>query len=133
MLSSLKLLIATWIVSSLYFTTGTYVLSPANGDMSQATVTANPTPNGAGDWRNKSRVLVVMTWTGSPVGTAQLYCSADNKNFVAYGAQAAISGAGPYAWDLVGTGCLWGSVVYTKTSGSGTLTVTESSNNPPPN
>lgn len=115
---------------SLKTATGTYVLTPANGDMSQATVTASPTPGGAGDNRHKRWVVVVANWSGSPVGTAQLYCSADNSNFFPVGGAQTVSGTGPVAWDVVDSGCHWLSVVYTRTSGSGTLSVTESSKAP---
>ena len=111
------------------YTSGVYTLQPANGDMSQATVTAVPTQGGAGDNHLKKNTLVVASWSGSsPSGTIQLYGSADNITFVPLGTAVTVSGnTGATAWDVVGTGALWLSVVYTKTSGTGTLTVTESS------
>lgn len=112
---------------SLKTATGTYLLSPTNGDMSQATVTAVPVSGQAGDNRQKRFVSVVLTWTGSPVGSAQLYCSADQNNYIPLGTSLAVSGTGPVGWDVVDSGCHWLSVIYTKTSGSGTLTVSESS------
>lgn len=118
------------LMLGLKFASGPFTLSPTNGDMSQSAVTAVPKVNGAGDARQKRFIAIVMTWTGSPVGNAQLYCSADNVNFFPVGTSMAVSGAGPVAWDVIDSGCLWFSVVYTKTSGSGTLTVTESSKAP---
>jgi hypothetical protein len=112
---------------SLKTATGTYALTPTNGDMSQATVTASPVSGQAGDMRQKRFVAVVASWTGSPVGSAQLYCSADQNNFIPLGTPLAVSGTGPVGWDIVDSGCHWLAVIYTKTSGSGTLTVSESS------
>lgn len=114
---------------SVPYTQGVYTLQPANGDMSQTTVTAVPTPNGPGDNHLKKNTLVVASWTGSsPAGSLQLYGSADAVNYVPLGTAQAVSGnSGSAAWDVVGTGALWLSVVYTKTSGTGTLVVTESS------
>jgi len=111
------------------YTSGVYVLAPANGDMSQATVTAVPTRGGTGDNRLKKNTLIVATWSGtSPSGTIQLYGSVDNITFVPLGNPVTVSGnIGATAWDVVGTGSLWLSVVYTKVSGTGTLTVSESS------
>jgi len=123
-----KILLLT-LMLGLKFASGTFTLSPTNGDMSQSTVTAVPKVNGAGDNRQKRFVSVVAKWTGtSPVGSLQLYGSPDNVNFFPIGTAMAVSGnTGLAAWDVIDSGALYLSVVYTKTSGTGTLVVTESS------
>lgn len=105
------------------FKSGVWALTPTNGDMSQATVTANPISNGAGDARHDRWTAVVAAWTGSPVGTLQLYGSVDQLQYIPMGTAVAVSGAGNYGWDVVETGFQFFQLVYTKNSGSGTLAV----------
>lgn len=99
------------------FSNGTLTVSNT-GDMSQATLTS-----AALDVRHLRWVGIQAVMTGAPVGTLQLYGSADNTTFTAVGTAAAISAAGNYVWDIVDTGLAYWQVGYAKTSGTGTLTV----------
>lgn len=64
-------------------------------------------------------------WTGSPVGTLKLQISNDNANWTDYtGSSTSVSGAGNFVWNLVYAGFPWVRVVYTFSSGTGSLSVT---------
>lgn len=92
------------------------------GDMSQATVTSN------------SQQLVQMAvasiqavFTGSPVGTLKLQISNDNSNWTDYtNSSVSVTTSGNFLWNLVSVGFQYVRVVYTKSSGTGSLTVTVS-------
>lgn len=94
------------------------------GDMSKTSNTSAATLDGVGDIRHVRFVMPYLVWTGtSPVGSAQLEVSPDNINWFNIGSAVAVSGnTGKYSWDVIDTGALWVRVVYTKTSGTGTLT-----------
>jgi hypothetical protein len=62
--------------------------------------------------------------TGSPVGTFTLEASVDGTNFATItNSSQAVSGADSVLWNLAGKGFAWVRVVYTRTSGTGTLAV----------
>jgi len=108
-------------------------LTPTSGDMSQATVTAGPMNVMAG-----AAACIQIAWTGSPTGTLQLQGSAGAPT-TGGSSQAATwpgpwsniglpvslpisTGATSWVWDIVSTGLSAVQVVYTKTSGTGTIT-----------
>jgi len=67
---------------------------------------------------------VYAKWTGSPVGIIKLQISVDGINFVDYsGSQTAVNGAGDALWEITTAFYNKIQVVYTFTSGSGTLNV----------
>jgi len=105
------------------FSSGTFTLSPTNGDMSQATVTATATTDGAGDVRRQRFVAIQATATGAPVGSIKLRGSVDGTTFSDMGSASAISAASTTAWDIIDSGFAFFQVLYTKTSGTGTLAV----------
>lgn len=87
--------------------------------MSQATVS---TP--ALNVRTTGFMSIQAVWTGSPVGTIALKFSNDNVTYTDYsGSAVAVSGAGDTGWLLDSVEFYWIKVVYTKTSGTGSLTV----------
>lgn len=120
----------------------TLAVSPAvyvtnNGDMSQATLTCGPV-----DMRTTGRGFAFQAvYTGAPVGTLQLQVALNqpslagqgsnpgaggtwgNSTFTNYGSAVSVNGAGSYLWDVIGTNVSAAQVVYTKTSGTGTLVV----------
>lgn len=79
-------------------------------------------------------------WTGSPVGTLKLQVSndlvkipvsgsadmaANVVNWTDYtGSSQAVSGAGDFMFNLLSNGYYWIRLVYTRSSGTGTLNVT---------
>lgn len=68
---------------------------------------------------------VQAVYAGSPTGTLKLQISNDNVNWTDYsGSSQAISAAGSFAYLLADIGYPWLRVVYTFTSGTGTLNVT---------
>lgn len=70
---------------------------------------------------------VQAVFTGSPVGVLKLQISNDNSNWTDYGgSEQSISAAGNFAWNLANIGYQYVRLVYTKTSGSGALSVTVS-------
>lgn len=108
-----------------------------NGDMSQASLTAGPV-----DMRSMQRGFAMQAvYTGSPTGTLQLQvCLGQpsatgggtnpgaggtwgNSTWTNYGTSVPVSAAGNYLWDVIGCNASAAQVVYTRTSGSGTLTV----------
>ena len=82
---------------------------------------------------------IQLVFTGSPVGTFKLQCSNDQGNPVTptqteqnsgvvhwtdvASSSTSVSGAGNILFDVQNTGYRWVRVVYTASSGSGTLTV----------
>lgn len=79
-----------------------------------------------------SNIDIQAVFTGSPVGTLKLQTSDDvvpncslATNWSDYtGSSSAVSGAGNFTWHISGTGTRCMQVVYTFTSGSGSLNVT---------
>lgn len=94
------------------------------GDMSQTTLTSTTKLGNVGDIRQDRFIMPYIKWTGtSPVGSAQLQLSPNNTDWANVGAAIPVSGnAGTFFWDEIDTGAHWLRVVYTKTSGTGTLT-----------
>lgn len=70
---------------------------------------------------------VQAVFTGSPVGSIKLQISNDSSNWTDYtGSATSISAAGDVAWNLSNIGYRYLRVVYTRTSGTGSLSVTVS-------
>jgi len=107
--------------------------STNNGDLSQATVTIGPF-----DVRSIPAAAVQIGWSGSPVGTLQLQgttgqpTQSSNQANTWPGPWAVIgspvslplsTGGTSQAWDLAQTGMSAVQVVYTRTSGTGTVTL----------
>lgn len=108
-------------------------LSVSNsGDMSQATLTS-----GILDVRSHSYTGVQAVYTGAPVGSLQMQAAfgqpdapSTGSNNSAWGAATwtpigtavPITAASSYIFDLIGTAVSAVRFVYTKTSGTGTLT-----------
>ncbi len=88
------------------------------GDMSQATLTSSSV-----DMTEFALGAIQAVFTGAPVGTFKLQISNDGTTFSDYtGSSAAISAAGDFIWNLVDAGYLSVRLVYTKTSGTGSVT-----------
>lgn len=69
-------------------------------------------------------VVFYAKWTGSPVGSIKLQVSIDDVNYVDLPSSSqAVSGAGDFMWNVTDTNYDKIKVVYTFTSGSGTLNV----------
>jgi len=89
-----------------------------NGDMStdvESTVTDMSKTNG---------YSVYAKWTGSPVGTIKLKASLDDINFVDItGSETAVNSTGEVLWEVTSAFYDKLKVVYTSTSGTGTLNV----------
>ena len=75
------------------------------------------------DMSNTESFSVQAVWTGSPVGTIKLQVSTNGTTFVDVpDSVTPVSGTGNAIWDgYTGTGCDKIQVVYTPSSGSGTL------------
>lgn len=68
---------------------------------------------------------IQAVYTGSPVGTLKLQISNDDITWTDYsGSGAAVSGAGDFMWNISNVAFPLIRVVYTKTSGSGSLDIT---------
>lgn len=96
----------------------------ASGDMEQTTITST-----AMDLTYVQQYSVQAVYTGSPVGTFKLQLSNDNApcssavNWTDYSSSSqAISAAGNYAWNVSFSNYHCVRLVYTRDSGSGTLT-----------
>lgn len=106
----------------------------SSGDLSQATVTIGPL-----DVRWTPAAAIQLAWTGSPVGTLQLQGttgqpSTSNSShtntwpgpWTPMGSPVSLplTGSGTsYIWDIVSTGLSAVQIVYTRTSGTGTVTL----------
>jgi hypothetical protein len=114
----------------------TLALNPTSGDMSQATVTIGPLNVQAG-----AAACIQIAWSGSPTGTLQLQGTTGAPT--SGGSSQAATWPGPwsnvgtavslplstggtsYVWDIVSTGLSAFQVVYTRTSGTGTITTAQ--------
>lgn len=95
-----------------------------NCDMSQGLITT-----GAIDLTYNLNYSIQAVWTGSPVGTIKLQVTNDiggcGPNWSDYSnSSQVVSGAGDFAWIASQASYHCVRVVYTRTSGSGTLNVT---------
>lgn len=93
-----------------------------NGDMSAATLTSTPT-----NIINKDNVAIALVWTGSPVGTFAVNVSQDKTTWIPLTLSTtpvASGSAGSIGLDLNQLAFPHIQVVYTKTSGTGTLNCT---------
>ena len=97
------------------------------GDCSQAAVYTQFI-----DMRRRRLCALFATFSGTPVGTLQLYgnvqpvqsaIAATDPSWVAIGPAIQVNGAGTQVLDLIDTGCLYLMWVFTRTSGSGGLAV----------
>jgi len=70
---------------------------------------------------------IQIVWTGTPVGEFKLQGSLDSgapTNWTDItGSEESVSAAGDLLWNATGVGYKWVRLVFTSTSGSGTLTV----------
>jgi len=90
------------------------------GDMSQATLTSTVVPLSECTYCSFQYV-----YTGSPVGTIQVQASNDNVNFTNIDRSLInITAAGSSVVNLSEIGYIYARVLYTKTSGTGSLTIT---------
>lgn len=89
-----------------------------SGDMSAASVTSD-----SFTVQHTPIVCIELNWAGAaPVGTAQLQGSVSGLNWFNVGSTVAVSGAsGTVQVTDANAGYLFARVVYTRTSGSGTL------------
>lgn len=97
-----------------------------NGDMSQASITSSVT-----NLEFLDNIGVQLNFTGSPTGSIAIQVSADyvqdvngrvlNPGHWVTIASASTSGGSPIYFDIQMTSAPWMRVVYTKSSGSGTL------------
>lgn len=99
-------------------------------DMSAASITTNPV------WLGHMYLYAIQAvFTGAPVGTLKIQTSCDDggpnvtsptiTNWSDYtGSSQAISAAGNFTWRVTADGDKWVRLVYTKTSGTGSLGVT---------
>ena len=103
----------------------------SSGDLSQATVTIGPV-----DLRSIPAAALQLAWTGSPVGTLQLQGTTGQPTnsstaqtnswpgpWSPVGTAVGTSGINNYTWDITSTGLSAVQVVYTRTSGTGTITL----------
>lgn len=68
---------------------------------------------------------IQAVFIGTPMGTLNLQVSNDNVNWTTYtGSSTTVSGAGNFAWLLGDIGFPWVQVVYTASSGTGSLSIT---------
>lgn len=68
---------------------------------------------------------IQSVFSGAPVGNLKLQVSNDGTNFYDYpGSSANISSAGTIIWNVGDVYFQWVKVVYTRTSGTGTLNIT---------
>lgn len=75
--------------------------------------------------QNYHFIYIQAVFTGSPVGTFTIQSSNDQTNWdTISGSSVAISAAGSQSWNICNIGYPYLRVVYTRTSGSGSLTVT---------
>ena len=91
----------------------------ADGDMSGSINSSS------GVLKFSDRFCIQAVWTGSPVGSIKVQASLNDTNWsdVSDSSQA-VSGAGSFLWSFALQAYSFFRVVYTATSGSGTLNVT---------
>lgn len=82
---------------------------------------------------------IQASWTGSPIGSLKLQISNDDPHFVTpfnivwsdyTGSTTAVSGPGNFLWNLVFVGYNLIRVVYTFSSGTGSLNITAAGKGP---
>lgn len=89
-----------------------------NGDMSTNLTTD------VIDTSRLNAVVFFAKYTGAPVGSLKLQVSVDNVNFVDLpDSPQAVSAAGQFMWNVTDTNYDKIRLVYTRTSGTGTLNV----------
>lgn len=88
------------------------------GDMSEATLTSSELDLGAAE-----TFALQAVYTDAPVGTLSIQASVDGTNFEEI-QEVEITAAGSTLYNMTGAGFREIRTVYTKTSGTGSLTVT---------
>lgn len=88
------------------------------GDMSQATLTSTSIP-----LEQMFGCSIQATFTGAPVGSLKLQVSNDQVSWCDLPSPTAISAAGCAMFNVSDTMYLFIRAVYTKTSGTGSLTI----------
>lgn len=89
-----------------------------NGDMSTSLTSSEV------DMSKCDGYAIYAKWTGSPIGTIKLSVSIDDINFVDLsGSETEVSGAGDAMWEVATAFYDKVRVVFTRTSGTGTLNV----------
>ena len=99
----------------------TAFLVVSDGDMSGATVTSATT-----NIQYLDNIAYQLYWTGTPTGTFDVQVSGDNTNWASLPLNpvpAATASSGSAFIDIYQTAANYIRVVYTRTSGSGTLNV----------
>jgi hypothetical protein len=90
-----------------------------NGDMSQASITSSVL-----DMSNYVLASIQAVFTGSPVGVFKIQRSNDKVTFSDDASSVlSISSSGDWVWEIASVGSRYARLVYTKTSGTGTLNV----------
>lgn len=110
-------------------TTGTASFT-TSGDLAEAALYSNPI-----SLRHLSAFSVQLVATGSPTGSFKLQMSNDNPDHTGNkyptstmnwtdldGSSISITTSGNVGWNATGAGYLWLRVVWTKTSGTGSIT-----------
>lgn len=93
--------------------------SGVSGDMSQASITSL-----GFNVQNMDNIGIQIVWTGSPVGTLALNGSGYDGGYLplpGFSVNAPSGSAGGTLLDIVPTSMFWLQLVYTKTSGTGSL------------
>lgn len=77
---------------------------------------------------NEMLVCSIQTvWTGSPGGSLKLQISNDKVTWSDYtGSSTAVSATGDFTWNISGLASPWVRLAYTRTSGTGSATITAS-------
>jgi len=93
-------------------------LITTNGDMSGDVVSETV------DLSKIDGYAIYASWTGSPVGSIKIRTAVNDSNFVDYpGSSTSVNGAGEALWEITTAFYDRVQVVYTRTSGSGTLNI----------
>jgi hypothetical protein len=94
--------------------------------LTSSTMTANITSNPVA-LTGRLGCSFQPVWTGSPVGTVKVQVSVDGTNYSDYeGSSVAVNGAGSTVFNVTNAFFLFARVVYTFTSGTGSLSMTAS-------
>jgi hypothetical protein len=89
------------------------------GDMSEAELVSDALP-----LYERTQYALQAVYTGSPDGAMIVEVSVNGDDYETLtSSSVAISGAGSYIYNVTAAGYLWARIKYTKTSGTGELTV----------
>lgn len=88
-----------------------------NGNMASATLTSD-----VGELEQGFGYSVQAVYTGAPVGTLKLQASLDQVTWIDVAdSSQSIAAAGSFLWNVSDVQYPWTRLIYTKTSGTGTL------------